>query len=261
MDRKVSFLYYFALMKVIGVIPARYASSRFPGKPLVDIQGKSMIARVYQRCQAAKTLDRVIVATDDERIYKHVKSFGGEVQMTSDEHRSGTDRCAEVATSIPDAELVVNIQGDEPFIDPGQIDQLIHLFAQNQQIDIATLAKKIDDQAALIDPNIVKVVFDKNEQALYFSRSTIPFVRNLVAGQWLRHHDFYKHIGIYAFKKEVLLACAKLAPGRLEQIESLEQLRWLEAGYNIQIGLTKLETVGIDTPDDLKKFQSNNELL
>ncbi len=248
-------------MKVIGVIPARYASSRFPGKPLVDIQGKSMIARVYQRCQAAASLDRVIVATDDERIYDHVKSFGGEVQMTSDLHRSGTDRCAEVANSIPDARLVVNIQGDEPFIDPGQIDQLVQLFAQNEQIDIATLAKKIDSHEALVDPNIVKVVFDKNEQALYFSRSTIPFVRNLAVGQWLLHHDFYKHIGIYAFKKEVLLACADLVPGRLEQIESLEQLRWLEAGYSIQIGLTTLETVGIDTPDDLRKFQSNNELL
>lgn len=248
-------------MKVIGVIPARYASSRFPGKPLVDIQGKSMIARVYQRCQAAASIDRVIVATDDERIYEHVKSFGGEVQMTSDSHRSGTDRCAEVASSIPDVGWVVNIQGDEPFIDPGQIDQLVQLFAQNEQIDIATLAKKIDTQEALVDPNIVKVVFDKNEQALYFSRSTIPFVRNLAGGQWLRHHDFYKHIGIYAFKKEVLLACADLAPGRLEQIESLEQLRWLEAGYSIQIGLTTLETVGIDTPDDLRKFQSNNEFL
>lgn len=248
-------------MKVLGVIPARYESTRFPGKPLVNIRGKSMIARVYERCRQAKTLDQVVVATDDQRIFDHVRSFGGEVMMTSKSHRSGTDRCAEVAAEHSEVEIVVNIQGDEPFIDPNQIDQLVQLFDGVSTVDIATLAKKIDSEEALMDPNIVKVVFNKQAQALYFSRSTIPFVRSLASSQWLRHHDFYKHIGIYAFKNEVLQACAKLPQGRLEIMESLEQLRWLEAGYNISVGLTKLETMGIDTPEDLEKFETKNELL
>ncbi|NET33443.1 MAG: 3-deoxy-manno-octulosonate cytidylyltransferase [Cyanothece sp. SIO1E1] len=248
-------------MKVLGVIPARYESTRFPGKPLVNIQGKSMIARVYERCRQAKMLDEVIVATDDQRIYDHVKSFGGEVMMTSKSHRSGTDRCAEVAAEHREVEFVVNIQGDEPFIDPNQIDQLVKLFDGSSTVDIATLAKKIDSEEALMDPNIVKVVFNKQAEALYFSRSTIPFVRNLASGQWLRHHDFYKHIGIYAFRNKVLQECAKLPQGKLEIMESLEQLRWLEAGYNISVGLTKLETMGIDTPEDLEKFETKNELL
>ena len=248
-------------MKVLGVIPARYESTRFPGKPLVNIRGKSMIARVYERCRQAKTLDQVVVATDDQRIFDHVRSFGGEVMMTSKSHRSGTDRCAEVAAEHSEVEIVVNIQGDEPFIDPNQIDQLVQLFDGVSTVDIATLAKKIDSEEALMDPNIVKVVFNKQAQALYFSRSTIPFVRNLASSQWLRHHDFYKHIGIYAFKNEVLQACAELPQGRLEIMESLEQLRWLEAGYNISVGLTKLETMGIDTPEDLEKFETKNELL
>lgn len=248
-------------MKVLGVIPARFESTRFPGKPLVDIQGKSMIARVYERCCQAAKLHRVIVATDDQRIYDHVKSFGGEVMMTSKNHRSGTDRCAEVSAEHPEVEIVVNIQGDEPFIDPKQIDQLIQLFDESSTVDIATLAKKIDSEKALLDPNLVKVVFNAKAQALYFSRSTIPYVRNLASSQWLRHHDFYKHIGIYAFKNEVLQKCAKLPQGRLEIMESLEQLRWLEAGYNIRVGLTELETLGIDTPEDLEKFETKNELL
>lgn len=252
---------YFAAMKVLGVIPARYESTRFPGKPLVDIQGKSMIARVYERCCSARLLDQVIVATDDKRIYEHVLSFGGKAEMTSTSHRSGTDRCAEVAEKHPAAEIVVNIQGDEPFIDPHQIDQLVQLFQGPQGIDIATLAKKIDSPEALLDPNIVKVVFNAEAQALYFSRSTIPFVRNLASSQWLRHHDFYKHIGIYAFRNEVLQQCASLPQGRLEVIESLEQLRWLESGYSIKVGLTALETMGIDTPEDLQKFEAKNELL
>lgn len=249
-------------MKVLGVIPARYESTRFPGKPLVDIRGKSMIARVYERCCKAKNLDQVIVATDDQRIYDHVASFGGQVMMTSERHRSGTDRCAEVAAKLQELEIVVNIQGDEPFIDPNQIDQLVRLFdEESSEVDIATLAKKIDSEKALLDPNIVKVVFNARSEALYFSRSTIPFVRNLASSQWLRHHDFYKHIGIYAFRNEVLQKCAALSQGRLEIMESLEQLRWLEAGYNISIGLTELETMGIDTPEDLEKFETKNEFL
>ena len=221
-----------------------------------------MIARVYERCCKAKTLDQVIVATDDRRIYDHVASFGGKVMMTSESHRSGTDRCAEVAAEHQEVEIVVNIQGDEPFIDPNQIDQLVELFdEESSKVDIATLAKKIDSEKALLDPNIVKVVFNARAEALYFSRSTIPFVRNLASGQWLRHHDFYKHIGIYAFKNAVLQKCAQLPQGRLEIMESLEQLRWLEAGYNISVGLTELETMGIDTPEDLEKFETKNELL
>ncbi len=249
-------------MKVLGVIPARYESTRFPGKPLVDIRGKSMIARVYERCCEAKVLDQVIVATDDQRIFDHVRSFGGKVMMTSTSHRSGTDRCAEVAAEHPEVEIVVNIQGDEPFIDPNQIDQLVRLFDDKSSVvDIATLAKKIDTEKALMDPNIVKVVFNARAEALYFSRSTIPFIRNLASSQWLRYHSFYKHIGIYAFKNEVLQKCAKLPQGRLEIMESLEQLRWLEAGYNIIVGLTELETMGVDTPEDLEKFETKNEFL
>ena len=243
-------------MKVIGVIPARYASSRFPGKPLVEIQGKSMIRRVFERCQQASSLDAVIVATDDDRIFQHVLGFGGQVKMTSDEHKSGTDRCAEVAMSHPEAELVVNIQGDEPYIDPRQIDQLVQLFEKGEGIDIATLAKKIEDEALLFDPNVVKVVFNANSEALYFSRSTIPFLRNQTKQQRLAAYDFYKHIGIYAFRKQVLLTCAGLPQGRLEKMELLEQLRWLEAGFTIQVGVTQLETIGVDTPEDLKKFEA-----
>ena len=220
-----------------------------------------MIARVYDRCCQAKTLDQVVVATDDQRIFDHVSSFGGEVMMTSKNHRSGTDRCAEVSAEHREVEIVVNIQGDEPFIDPKQIDQLVRLFDESSTVDIATLAKKIDSEKALMDPNIVKVVFNQQAEALYFSRSTIPYIRNLASGQWLRHHDFYKHIGIYAFKNEVLQQCAQLPQGRLEIMESLEQLRWLEAGYKIRVGLTELETMGVDTPEDLEKFETKNELL
>ncbi|MFK8101313.1 MAG: 3-deoxy-manno-octulosonate cytidylyltransferase [Saprospiraceae bacterium] len=241
-------------MKTLGIIPARYASTRFPGKPLVDILGKSMIQRVFEQVEKAKLMDKVIVATDDQRIFAHVVAFGGTVQMTRADHLSGTDRCAEIAENFAEFDLVVNIQGDEPFIDPSQIDQLIQLLHDRQDFDVATLAKKIKEEAELFSPNIVKLLWTQAQQAIYFSRHPIPFVRNAAQEAWLAQQDYYKHIGIYAFRRTQLLTLAALAPSRLEQAESLEQLRWLENGYRIGVGITELESMGIDTPEDLKKI-------
>ncbi|MCP3929929.1 MAG: 3-deoxy-manno-octulosonate cytidylyltransferase [Bacteroidetes bacterium] len=240
-------------MKVIGIIPARYASSRLEGKPLIEVNGKSMIQRVYEQALKSSLVDKVIVATDDERIFDKVKSFGGEVSMTSSVHQSGTDRCAEVAKNYPQFDFVVNIQGDEPFIDPNQIDEVIGPLLNKPEIQITTLAKKIDDSTSLFDPNIVKVVFNKNQSALYFSRNSIPFIRKLKKEEWVNKASFYKHIGLYGFKKEVLLQVTALAPSFLEQQESLEQLRWLENGYPVYVGITLIESIGIDTPEDVIK--------
>ena len=242
-------------MKTLGIIPARYASTRFPGKPLVDILGKSMIQRVFEQAQKANLIDKVVVATDDQRIFDHVKSFSGEVFLTQANHLSGTDRCAEIAQQLEDFELVVNIQGDEPFIDPQQIDQLVDLLKRNAVFQIATLAKKITNIEDLFSPNVVKLVWTKGMQAIYFSRNPIPFVRNEIQENWLTKQDFYKHLGLYAFRREKLLQVAKLAPSNLEKAESLEQLRWLENGFNIGVGITQIESLGIDTPADLKKIQ------
>ena len=241
-------------MKVLGVIPARYASSRFPGKPLVDIQGKTMIQRVYEQAMKAKSLSKVIVATDDERIFNHVKSFKGEVMMTSDVHQSGTDRCAEVINQLSSEafDAVVNIQGDEPFIDPSQIDSVVEVL-KKEQFMIATLVKRVHTEGVIHNPNIVKAVFSSEGKALYFSRSPIPYLRNIPTDEWLSKGEFYKHIGLYAYKSSVLKEIALLPPSRLEQLESLEQLRWLENGYAIGIAETDLETIGIDTPEDLLK--------
>ena len=241
-------------MKVLGVIPARYASSRFPGKPLVDIQGKTMIQRVYEQAMKAKSLSKVIVATDDERIFNHVKSFKGEVMMTSDVHQSGTDRCAEVINQLSSEafDAVVNIQGDEPFINPSQIDSVVEVL-KKEQFMIATLVKRIYTEGVIHNPNIVKAVFSSEGKALYFSRSPIPYLRNIPIDEWLSKGEFYKHIGLYAYKSSVLKEIALLPPSRLEQLESLEQLRWLENGYAIGIAETNLETIGIDTPEDLLK--------
>lgn len=240
--------------KTLGVIPARYASSRFPGKPLVDIRGKSMIRRVYEQVRQAKWIDEVLVATDDKRIFEHVRAFGGQVEMTAGTHRSGTDRCAEVAGRREGFDIVVNIQGDEPFIDPRQVDQVIAPLREQAEVEIATLAKLFTDQADLFNPNVVKVVFDRRQRALYFSRSAIPHLRDVDPANWLGQAAFYKHIGIYGFRRQVLLALAREQPGRLEQWESLEQLRWLEAGYRIFVGVTELETIGIDRPEDLERI-------
>ena len=233
-------------MKFLGIIPARYDSTRFPGKPLVIIKGKSMIHRVYEQASKSKSLSKVIVATDDERIFSHVKKIGGEVMMTSSKHRCGTDRCAEVSKKIK-SDVVINIQGDEPFINPKQIDLVAKCFA-NKNVRIATLAKKCDDESELKSANTIKVVFDKNKKAIYFSRHQVPFNRNN------SKIIYYKHIGIYAYRSAVLEKLTKLKPSPLELAESLEQLRWIENGYNIHVNLTTFETFSVDSPEDMKKI-------
>ncbi|ALL05357.1 3-deoxy-manno-octulosonate cytidylyltransferase [Pedobacter sp. PACM 27299] len=240
-------------MKVLGVIPARFASTRFPGKPLVDIQGKSMIRRVYEQALKAKGLDHVVVATDDERIAEELKSFGGEYIMTGTQHQSGTDRCAEVARQLPGFEVLLNIQGDEPFIDPAQIDLLVSCFA-DPNVQLATLIKEIHTETELFNHNLPKVVLNARKEAVYFSRQTIPYLRNAEKENWLQAHLFYKHIGIYGYTASVLQEITALPPSSLEIAESLEQLRWIENGYAIQTRVTDIETIAIDTPDDLKKI-------
>lgn len=240
--------------KSLGIIPARFASTRFPGKPLVEISGKTMIRRVYEQASMSG-LSEVVVATDDKRIFNHVIDFGGNVVMTSPKHTSGTDRCAEVAAlpEFADVEIIVNIQGDEPFIQPSQIDLATDVLIKNKNCPIATLAKQIEQAEALFNPNVVKVVFGENRQALYFSRSPVPYLRSVPEAEWLAQGRFFKHIGLYAFHREALLAVAALPPGQLERAESLEQLRWLENGYAIGVALTVIETTGIDVPEDLLK--------
>lgn len=240
-------------MKTLGIIPARYASTRLPGKPLLEIAGKSIIQRVYEQAKKASLLDDVIVATDDERIFNHVLHFGGVVQMTADSHRSGTDRCAELAMVLTNYNLIVNIQGDEPFIHPSQIDLAIQPLLDNDQFEIATLAKRITNQKEIFNPNIVKVVMNKAGKALYFSRSPIPYMRNVRENEWGKSGHFFKHIGLYAFRRDVLEQVAQLPGSSLESSESLEQLRWLENGFSIVVNKTELETIGIDTIEDLKK--------
>lgn len=242
-------------MKVLGIIPARYASTRFPGKPLIDIQGKSMIQRVYEQALKAESLNKVVVATDDERIAKAVHNFGGEFVMTGTTHQSGTDRCAEVSQHLPDFDIVINIQGDEPFINPKQIDLLVSCF-EEPDVQLATLIKEIHTQEELFNNNIPKVVTNSKQEAVYFSRQTIPYIRNAEKEQWLNTHQFYKHIGIYGYTTPVLHEITKLKPSILEMAESLEQLRWIENGYTIQTRTTNLETIAIDTPEDLNKIIS-----
>ncbi len=240
------------MIKGIGIIPARFASSRFPGKPLVDIGGKSMIQRVYEQVTRAKMLEKCIVATDDQRIFDHVIHFGGQVEMTDPALPSGTDRVAVVAKKYPNYNLVINIQGDEPFINPAQIDQLCHFMKDNDTFEIGTLALKIDKESDLNNSNVVKVVKDVQHRALYFSRFPIPFQRN-AKGNPLDDHDFYQHIGIYAFQQKTLEAIHQLPQSQLEKSESLEQLRWLENGYSIGVAVTNEKTIGIDSPEDLEK--------
>ncbi len=238
-------------MKILGVIPARFASTRFPGKPLADLGGKSMIQRVYEQVRKASTISHVIVATDHQGIFEHVKNFGGDVCMTREDHVSGTDRCYEVLTRQTNSfDYVINVQGDEPFIMPDQIDLLGSML--DLQTEIATLVKRIDDAASLFNPNVVKAVVGVNGKALYFSRSPIPHVRNVPQEQWLDKHSFYKHIGMYAYRADILKSITALATGTLEKTESLEQLRWLENGFTIRVAETKTETIGIDTPEDLE---------
>lgn len=241
-------------MKIIGLIPARFASTRFPGKPLVDINGKSMIQRVYEQACKAKSLDNVFVATDDDRIHQHVLSFGGKSIMTSTEHQSGTDRCHEAIKSIQEnTDIVINIQGDEPFIDPVQIDLLATCFDSNTT-NIATLVKKVTSNEELFNTNTPKVTLNKRQEALYFSRNTIPFLRGIEQENWLQEHLFYKHIGIYGYRAETLKELTALPPSSLEESEGLEQLRWLENGYAIKTATTDIENIAIDSPEDLKKL-------
>ena len=242
-------------MKILGIIPARYASTRFPGKPLTIINGKSTIQRVYEQSLKAEMLADVVVATDDERIYSAVKDFGGKVMMTSSEHNSGTDRCNEVVENIGiQYDAVVNIQGDEPFINPEQINHIASLISLDDS-QIASLCKIIKDEEELFDENVVKLVFDKNNDAIYFSRNAIPFMRKIErnAAEWMKHGIFYKHIGIYAYKTDVLMKIAQLQQSNLELSESLEQLRWLENSYKIKMGVTDFESYSIDTPQDVEK--------
>lgn len=240
-------------MKFIGIIPARYASTRFPGKPLAMLGGKPVIQRVYE--QVVSVLGEAYVATDDERIFKAVESFGGRAVMTRSDHKSGTDRIEEAAEKIgSDADVIINVQGDEPFIQPSQIETLMHLF-DAPETQIGTLGKRFETIEGVENPNSPKIVTDNRGFALYFSRSPIPYVRGIDRNLWLEAYPFLKHLGIYAYRREVLREVTQLPQGRLEKAESLEQLRWLENGYRIRVGLTDVETVGIDTPEDLQRAE------
>lgn len=238
-------------MKIIAIIPARYESTRFPGKPLASINGKPLIQHVWERVSKAQSLNRVIVATDDERIFKTVKEFGGEAEMTLQNHSTGTDRISEVAKNI-DADIIVNVQGDEPLIEPDVIDEAVKPLMNNSEILMATLKTRIINNEELKDPNVVKVVTDKNDFALYFSRFTIPYVRDTDSQP---HPAHYKHIGIYVYKKDFLLKFAQMKPTLLEEAEKLEQLRALENGYKIKVVKTEYNSIGVDTPEDLEKVK------
>ena len=240
-------------MKYIGIIPARYASTRFPGKPLALLGGKPVIQRVYE--QVASLLDATYVATDDDRIYNAVQQFGGRAIMTSPTHKSGTDRIEEAMQKIGgDYDVVVNIQGDEPFVRREQIEALCACFT-DPTTQIATLGKPFDSMEAVENPNSPKIVVDNNGFALYFSRSIIPFVRNKEKKDWLEAYPYLKHLGLYAYRREVLSEITRLPQSSLEIAESLEQLRWLQNGYRIRVGITEQETVGIDTPEDLERAE------
>lgn len=239
-------------MKVIGIIPARYASTRFPGKPLANIAGKSMLARVLEQALKAKLLQEVIVATDDDRIAAHAQALGARVMMTEAGHPSGTDRCYEAyVKSGSQAEYILNIQGDEPFLDPQQIDELAGVCDGTTQI--ATQMIVCDSMSVLQDTGEVKIALNKNDEALYFSRSVIPFIKNTPAEQWHLKHTYYRHVGMYAYRSDVLKAICSLSPSSLEIAESLEQLRWLENGYTIKCVRTKFDSHCIDSPEDIKK--------
>lgn len=243
-------------MSIVGIIPARYRSSRFPGKPLVDIAGKPMIQHVYERATRCRRLDRLLVATDDQRILEIVHQFGGESLLTSEDHQSGTDRIAEAAEKLrlEASDIVVNIQGDEPLLEPSMIDRLIRVLHQYEQRCMATLAFASKSQEEYLNPNVVKVVTDKSFKALYFSRSPIPCHRD-GSGENIQ---FLKHLGFYAYRQDFLRVFTTLPPGTLEKAEKLEQLRALEYGYSIHVALSETETYGVDTPEDLAKLLNSN---
>lgn len=249
-------------LKFVGIIPARYASTRFPAKPLAILGGKSVIQRVYE--QASSVLKDVYVATDDQRIFDAVEAFGGKVVMTSTSHKSGTDRCREAVEKTGVAyDVIINIQGDEPFIQASQLETLMDCF-NDSTTQIATLVKPFGEHSTwedLQNANSPKVVLDSKDFALYFSRSIVPFFRGEEKDNWIKKHTYYKHIGLYAYRLEVLNEITSLAQSSLEIAESLEQLRWLENGYKIKVGQTDVETIGIDTPEDLQKAEEYLEQL
>lgn len=238
-------------MKALGIIPSRYGSSRFPGKPLVDLLGKSMIQRVYEQATKCTVFDKVVVATDDQRIFDHVEKFGGLVMMTAENHASGTERCGEVISKHTGYDIIVNIQGDEPLIHPEQLSKLIAAFNESDT-KIATIVKPMTKEADIRNPNRIKVVLDKNKNGIYFSRSPIPHIANTPHENWLYESVFYKHIGIYAWRTDVLKELLALPVSTLEKLESLEQLRWIYNGYQIKTVETTIETPNIDAPEDVE---------
>ena len=240
-------------MKFMAIIPARYASTRFPGKPLAVLGGKTVIQRVYE--QVCSVLDEVYVATDDQRIFQCVEGFGGRAVMTRTDHKSGTDRIQEAVEKIgTDADVIINVQGDEPFIQPSQVETLMHLF-DAPETQIGTLGKPFESLEAVENPNSPKIVTDVRGFALYFSRSVIPYIRGVERTDWFGQYPFLKHLGIYAYRRDVLAEVTQLPQSSLEKAESLEQLRWLQNGYRIRVGLTYVETIGIDTPEDLQRAE------
>ncbi len=249
-------------MNILGVIPARYASTRFPGKPLVDIKGRSMIERVYEQASAALSLQWLVVATDDDRIFNHVKDFGGTVVMTEPTHPNGTSRVLEVVEKLEKEpenfkiDAVINIQGDEPFIQPDQIDLLAGMFS-DEDADIVTLCKKIETEKELFNPNVVKLVKNRQDFALYFSRSAIPFGRSIPQKNWTQNFNYFKHLGIYGYRTVVLKKIVNLEMSMLENAEKLEQLRWLENGFQIKVAETEFESLAVDTPEDLERILKN----
>ena len=240
-------------MNVLAVIPARYASTRLPGKPLVPLAGKPMIERVWERVRKAASVSEVVVATDDDRIRSAVEAFGGRVVMTRSDHRSGTERVAEVAATHADAGIVINVQGDEPLIEPAAIDVAVEAVLSDDAVDIATLAVPITNAADIMDPNVVKTVLDFDGNALYFSRAPIPWVRDRGGPVHARH---LKHLGLYAFRRAALLEFATFPLGDLERVEQLEQLRWLENGYRIRVAETEHDSVSVDMPEDIGRVES-----
>lgn len=238
-------------MKVLGIIPARYASSRFPGKPLIDLKGKTMIQRVYEGASLSSLISEVVVATDDKRIFDEVIRFGGKVIMTSEKHSTGTDRCAELAEKYPEMDIIINIQGDEPLVDYRQLDQLISAFT-NLDTQIATLGNRTISVEEIDNPNRIKIVLDKKNQALYFSRSAVPNYQHSKQNP-LDQYPYLRHIGLYAYRSEILQQLTKLEVTLLEKTESLEQLRWLYHGFKIDVVETEFETPNIDVPEDVNK--------
>jgi 3-deoxy-manno-octulosonate cytidylyltransferase (CMP-KDO synthetase) len=238
---------------ILGIIPARFASTRFPGKPLIDIQGKSMIRRVYEQSMQAARLSKVVVATDDIRIFEHVQTFGGEVILTHSEHVSGTDRCQEALTNLGgNYSHVINIQGDEPFIDPSQIDLLADLL-NDRDVELATLMIPVDSEEMLFDRGEVKVVFNSNREALFFSRMPIPCLKGIPEKDWHKQHHYFRHVGLYAYRTDVLAKITQLPLSALEKAESLEQLRWLENGFKIKLAITAFDSHCIDSPEDVER--------